>query len=327
MSFLRLTGDPKVDVAKLRNWIAVSSAPPVVIETSGSTGHPKRVVLSREAVLSSAMASALRIGTGRWWLTLPSSYVAGMMVIVRSLLTGQDPLLGSRRSGYIEADYVSLVPTQLHRLMATPSTLTNLKAVLVGGGPIDPGLRARAEAEGIRLVATYGSSETSGGCVYDGVSLAGAQVRIGDDERIQVRGPMLFDRYDRDPALTAKVLVDGWFQTADLGRFENGLLTVLGRADDVVISGGVKVPAAAVAARLNEHPSIEQVEVVGAPHEEWGEVVVAFVVGAMSRDEARDWVGEVHPREWAPFEVFELEALPLLANGKVDRQALRDMIE
>ena len=327
MSFLQLTGDALTDVARLRNWIAVSSAPPVVIETSGSTGRPKRVVLPREAVLASAIGTALRIGSGRWWLTLPSSYVAGMMVIVRALLAGQDPLLGTRRSGHVEADYVSLVPTQLHRLMATPDTLRGFKAVLVGGGPIDPALRARAEAEGIRVVATYGSSETSGGCVYDGVALAGAEIRIGEDERVAVRGPMLFQGYDRDPELTRATLVDGWFLTSDLGRFVNGQLSVTGRVDDMVITGGVKVPVAAVAARLREHPSIDQVDVVGVPHEEWGQVVVAFVVGSISRDEARDWVSEVHPREWAPFEVFELDGLPLLANGKVDRRQLREMVE
>ena len=326
MSFLQLTGDAATDVARLRNWFAVASAPPVVIETSGSTGRPKRVVLEREAVLASAMATALRVGSGRWWLTVPSSYVAGMMVIVRSLLAGQDPLLGTRRSGHVEADYVSLVPTQLHRLMATtPATLTGFKAVLVGGGPLDPALRARAEAEGVRIVATYGMSETSGGCVYDGVPLGGAQVRISDDQRISLRGPMLFDHYDRDPTLTSASMVDGWFVTADMGTFENGLLKVLGRMDDMVISGGLKVPTAVVAARLLEHPAVDQVEVIGVPNDEWGEVVLALVVGSISRAEARDWVAEVHPRPWAPYEVYHVEKFPLLPNGKVDRRGLREL--
>jgi len=326
VSFLRLTGDARTDVVKLRSWLAVSSAPPVLIETSGSSGQPKRVVLSRDAVLASARGTAARIGTGQWWLTLPSSYVAGMMVVVRSLLAGHDPLLGTRRSGHVEAQYVSLVPTQLHRLLGTqPEMLKSFEAVLLGGGPIDPALRTRAEGAGVHIVASYGSSETSGGCVYDGLPLDGVFLRIQPDGRIAIASQSLFDRYEGDPALTAATLVDGWYLTSDLGLIENGRLRVLGRIDDVVISGGVKVPTPAVAARLLEHPAVEQVEVLGVPDEEWGQVVVAFVIGSITRDEARDWVSAVHPRAWAPYEICLTEEFPLLANGKVDRQRLRGL--
>ena len=326
MSFLRLTGDARTDVVRLRSWLAVSAAPPVIIETSGSTGRPKRVVLSRDAVLASATATAARIGSGQWWLTLPSSYVAGMMVIVRSLLAGQDPLLGSRRSGHIDAQYVSLVPTQLHRLLDTdPHLLKGFHTVLLGGGPIDPALRTRADEAGVHVVASYGSSETSGGCVYDGLPLDGVLLRIQPDSRIAIASRTLFDRYDGDPELTAATVVDGWFLTSDLGRIENGRLQVVGRTDDVVISGGVNVPTPAVAARLREHPAVQQVEVIGVPHEEWGQVVVAFVIGSLTREEARDWVSAVHPREWAPYELYQVEEFPLLDNGKVDRQRLRGL--
>ena len=326
MSFLRLTGDARTDVVRLRSWLAVSAAPPVILETSGSTGRPKRVVLSRDAVLASATATAARIGSGQWWLTLPSSYVAGMMVIVRSLLAGQDPLLGSRRSGHIDAQYVSLVPTQLHRLLDTdPHLLKGFHTVLLGGGPIDPALRTRADEAGVHVVASYGSSETSGGCVYDGLPLDGVHLRIEPDGRIAIASPALFDRYDGDPALTAKTLVGGWFLTSDYGKIVNGRLQVTGRTDDVVISGGVNVPTPAVAARLREHPLVDQVEVLGVPHDEWGQAVVAFVVGSITRDDARAWVSEVHPREWAPYEVFLTHEIPLLPNGKVDRQRLRGM--
>lgn len=326
--FLRLTGDPRQDVARLRNWLAVSSAPPVLIETSGSTGEPKRVVLSREAVTASATATAFRLGTGRWWLALPSSYVAGMMVIVRSLMAGKDPLLGGRRTDNVEADYTSLVPTQLRRLLdKDPAHLRSFQTVLVGGGPIDPELRAQALAARVNIVATYGASETAGGCVYDGRALPGSQFRIDEDSRIALRGPMLFDHYHGDDALTAEVLVDGWFLTSDYGRVVDGLLEVQGRIDDVAISGGVKVPLPAVRRRLLEHPDVEQVEVIGVPHEEWGEAVVALVVGQISRDAARDWVAEVHPREWAPYEVWTLDEFPLLDNGKVDRRRLRGLFE
>ena len=196
--------------------------------------------------------------------------------------------------------------------------------MLLGGGPIDATLRARATDAGVRVVATYGSAETAGGCVYDGLPLDGVAVAIGANGRIRIGGPTLFDGYDGDPALTADVLVDGWFLTADAGRFdEDGRLQVLGRLDDMVISGGVKVPTGIVAARLREHPAITAVDVGRLADDEWGERVVAWVVGDLSLDEARDWVAELHPRSWAPRELRVLDEMPMLRNGKVDRRALR----
>jgi len=331
--FLRPTGPAAEVVAAVRSWLAADCPDPLLIETSGSTGAPKRVVLSRSAVLASASATHDRLGgPGRWVLALPPSYVAGLQVVVRSLLAGFDPLLGLEAAGLDEVGdsghpvYASLVPTQLRRLLeAEPAQLRRFDAVLLGGGPIDPELRRRAEAAGVRIVATYGSSETAGGCVYDGVPLDGVDVRIGQDGRIALRGPMLFDGYDGDPELTAATLVDGWFLTSDLGSWDDERLVVLGRMDDVVISGGVNVPTPAVARRLLEHPDVRAAEVIGIPDDEWGQRVVAFVVGRIGRDEARDWVAAVHPRAWAPHEVLLTEELPLLANGKVDRVRLQGL--
>ena len=122
------------------------------------------------------------------------------------------------------------------------------------------------------------------------------------------------------------MLVDGWFLTSDAGRLdEDGRLHVLGRVDDVVVSGGVNVPAPAVAARLREHPDVVAAEVLGVPDEEWGNRLVAFVVGAVSLDEARAWVGETHARSWAPRQVVVLDEIPLLPNGKPDRLTLRGL--
>ena len=337
MSLLRPAADPSVAVTQLRRWLEDDEPEPLLIETSGSTGQPKRVVLTRDAVLASAAASGRRLGaTGRWLLALPPTYVAGVQVIVRSLLAGHDPVMVGdldRLAVVVEdADddtplFVSLVPTQLHRALAETeqaSALARCHTVLLGGGPIDPGLRSRAEDHGIRVVATYGASETAGGCVYDGLPLDGVAVTIAADARIRMAGPTLFSGYDGDPALTASTLVDGWFLTSDAGRIdEDGRLHVLGRVDDVVISGGVKVPIPAVAARLREHPAVEQVEVVGVVDDEWGQRLVAYVVGGGSDAELRDWVGEVHPRSWAPRELVHVDSLPLLPNGKVDRVALR----
>jgi O-succinylbenzoic acid--CoA ligase len=334
VSFLRPTGPAADVVAALSTWLAAPDEPePLVVETSGSTGRPKRVVLSRRAVLASVHASERRLGTsGRWLLALPPSYVAGVQVICRSLVAGHPPVLVEDHGSWVDAvragaSLTSLVPTQLRRLLEddeSVAALRSLDVVLLGGGPVEPALRARAEAAGVRIVATYGSAETAGGCVYDGHALDGVGLALGVDGRIRISGPTLFERYDGDPELTREVLVDGWFLTADAGSLdEDGRLRVLGRLDDVVVSGGVNVPTPAVAARLREHPGVREAEVVGVRDEEWGHRVVAYVVGEVSLADARDWVAERHPRAWAPREVVVLDALPLLPNGKVDRLALR----
>ena len=325
----------------LRAWLAAPAEPePLVVETSGSTGTPKRVLLSRRAVLASVSATERRLGgSGPWVLAVPSTYVAGLQVICRSLVAGHDPVLAEEHPTLVAAlgaasatnPFLSLVPTQLHRLLDDPTSVAALReahTILLGGGPIDPALRGRAAEEGLRVVATYGSAETAGGCVYDGYPLEGVELEVDVDGRIRISGPSLFDGYDGDPELTAQVLVDGWFLTSDAGRLdEDGRLHVLGRLDDVVVSGGVNVPLPAVAARLRAHPSLAAAEVVGVPDEEWGQRVVAFVVTTrpVSLLEVRDWVSGAHPRSWAPQALVPLDALPVLDNGKVDRMALKEL--
>ena len=326
-------------IVRVEAWLAAADPTPWVVETSGSTGRPKRVVLTREAMLASAAASARRVGGpagsggGRWLLALPSSYVAGLNVIVRSLVAGHAPVVlgDSFAESARGCDFVSLVPTQLHRLLSSDAAvLKGFHTVLLGGGPIDPALRARAEAAGVHVVATYGSAETCGGCVYDGLPLDGVALALGgppgEPSRIRLGGPTLFSGYADDPALTAEVLVDGWFLTSDAGRLdEDGRLQVLGRLDDVVVTGGVNVSAPAVAARLRQHPLVSEAEVLGVPDEEWGNRLVAFVVGTPSLVELRDWVAEERPRAWAPRQLVVLDAMPMLANGKPDRLTLRSL--
>ena len=312
-------------VATLRAWLDGPDDARLVVETSGSTGAPKRVLLSRAAVLASVAATERRLGaSGRWVLALPPSYVAGVQVICRSLVAGYEPVTEWPAE---EPWFTSLVPTRLHRLLESPEDLAALRTahtILLGGGPIAPALRARAVDEGLRVVATYGSAETAGGCVYDGLPLDGVALAIGTDGRIRIAGPTLFDGYDGDPGLTARTLVDGWFLTSDAGRLdEDGRLTVLGRVDDMVVSGGVNVPAPTVAARLRRHPAVVDAEVLGVPDLEWGQRLVAFVVGTgVDLAEVRDWVGQEHPRSWAPRQGVVLDEIPRLGNGKPDRVAL-----
>lgn len=320
----------------MSTWLRGTDEEALIVETSGSTGRPKRVRLSRHAVRASIAGTERRLGgAGRWLLALPATYVAGLQVIARSLAAGAEPVLLEEHASLAEAvathrpEFVSLVPTQLHRLLDDPAqgeALRSFTTVLLGGGPIDPALRARAEAQGVRVVATYGSAETAGGCVYDGVALDGVALALEVDGRLRIAGPTLFDGYDGDPALSAEVLVDGWFRTADAARIdEDGRLHVLGRLDDMVISGGVNVPAPRVAQRLREHPDVTDAEVLGVPDQEWGQRLVAFVVGTADLASLRDWVAQVHPRSWAPRQIVGLDALPLLDNGKPDRVTLRSL--
>ncbi|TIC80106.1 AMP-binding protein [Nocardioides sp. GY 10127] len=350
---------PAEVVDALEAWLAPAGDPgahpePLVVTTSGSTGVPKRVRLSRRAVLASAAASARRVGAaGPWLLTLPAGYVAGLNVIARSLLAGHRPVIADEHPSFAaaahalvaahpDADrFVSLVPTQLHRMLdGSPEHATDVEAlrsfhtVLLGGGPVDAALRARAAAAGVRVVATYGSAETCGGCVYDGVPLDGTGLALGTDGRVRLSGPTLFDGYETpagtlDEQLTAGSLVDGWFLTSDAGRLDDdGRLQVLGRLDDVVVTGGVNVPAPAVAAVLRATAGVRQAEVVGVPDEEWGNALVALVVPTDAGhppdlERLRAAVAAERPRSWAPRRLVLLEDLPLLANGKPDRLALQ----
>jgi O-succinylbenzoic acid--CoA ligase len=316
----------------LRSWDAAHNPPPLVVETSGSTGRPKRVVLSRAAMRASADATHERLGgPGQWLLTLPATYVAGLQVLFRSVRAGTAPVTADRigdAAQQMTGDrrYVSLVPTQLHRALASSlETLTGFDTVLVGGARLDPELRRTAEEAGVRVVSTYGMSETCGGCVYDGRPLDGVEVSTTTDTgRVAIRGSVLFDGYDGEPDLTAQVLSDGWFLTSDLGRVdEDGRLRVDGRVDDVVVSGGVNVPADAVARELRSHPGVGGAEVVGVPDDEWGQLVVAVAETDLTLEQLRDRVAERLPRSFAPRRLVRVSALPLLPNGKLDRLAVQ----
>lgn len=321
----------------------------LVVQTSGSTGVAKSVVLSVRALRASAQATEDRLGgPGQWVLALPAQYVAGLQVIVRSALAGTpvvhlDPGGGPR--AVVEAvelldsprRYLSVVPTQLHRWLGgddqeAAAALAELDAVLVGGAPAGSRLLARARAAGLRVVTTYGMSETCGGCVYDGVPLDGVAVALGASGHLRVAGPVLFDGYDDRPDLTAQVLRDGWLHTPDLGELDaDGRLVVLGRADDVVMSGGVNVPLRAVEERLADLPGVEDVVVAARTDPEWGTRVVAVVVSSSPAavpelEAVRDHVSAVHPRAWAPREVLAVDALPLLSSGKVDRRRLAEQL-
>lgn len=308
----------------------------VVIVTSGSTGLPKGVELSAAALLASARASLDRIGARpgeRWLCCLPPSHVAGIQVLVRSLVSGTVPVVTDRLDAGVVAScgcaHVSLVPTQLRRLIDTGVGLAPFGTILLGGAGAPGRLLDEAAAAGGRVVTTYGMTETCGGCVYDGMPLAGVRVETGQDGRIRIAGPVLFTRYRGQPALTREVLADGWFTTSDLGSAgPSGRLVIRGRADDVIITGGENVVAAEVAAVLESHPAVRSAAVIGRPDDEWGERVTAVVVPADPAEPPdlgvlRAHVRMVLPPSAVPRELMLIKEMPLLPSGKPDLQALR----
>jgi O-succinylbenzoic acid--CoA ligase len=304
----------------------------VIIGTSGSTGEPKGVELSAAALLHSARASLARLGAQpgqRWLCCLPVTHVAGLQVLVRSLVSGTEPAVAPVTGLLTEAGsgcaHVSVVPAQLARLMDDPAgaaALAALSSVLVGGAAAGPGLLERARAAGVRAVTTYGMSETCGGCVYDGVPLDGVSVRAGGDGLLRISGPVLMNRYRGGPDLT------GEFVTSDLGVVADGRVVVRGRADDVINTGGHKVVPGEVAAVLATCPGVREVVVVGRPDTEWGERVTAVVVPADPSDPPTLELLRTHvrtrlPRYASPSELVLTEAIAVLPSGKPDLASLK----
>jgi O-succinylbenzoic acid--CoA ligase len=347
-----LHGGPAVLPTDPGATIAVPAEPDpgtaVVIATSGSGGEPKLVQLPAPALRASAAATADRLGgPGHWLLALPASHVAGVQVVVRSLLAGFEPVVQDLRGGFRPAGfaaataelgtsgrrYTSLVPTQLARVLdaggAALEALRGYHAVLVGGAALDERLRARAIAAGARVVATYGMSETAGGCVYDGSPLDGVRVRLDVDGGIRLGGPTLASGYLGRPKLTAAAFTDGWFRTGDHGRWQDGRLEVLGRLDDMIITGGEKVAPAAVERILLSQPGVRAACAVGLPDPEWGQVVAAAVVtdpGTVADpDRWSDAVRAALGRAARPRRLRTLPEIPLLGIGKPDRSAVAEL--
>ena len=379
----------RVQADLARRVCRVPSRTDLVLRTSGSTtGTGRLIAMSAAALVASARATHDHLGgPGTWVLPLPAHHVAGLQILIRSLLAGTAPVVVDTSTGFSPtalADalrsarsvtgptagsttrlYVSLVPTQLVRVLRDPTAgraLAEADAVLLGGAAADPSLLARARRAGITVVTTYGMSETGGGCVYDGRPLDGVELAIQDPDadgagRILVSGPVLAEGYLRDPdeadpdpdgtgraregfrhTGAGRVLI-----TSDRGRLRpDGRLEVLGRLDDVIVTGGVKVEPRHVEEALTGLETVAEACVVGLPDEQWGSVVVAAVVcelatgqegsgssdgrsrpdGAALREAIRDRLDGAH----TPKRIVILEALPLRPSGKVDRRAVARLL-
>jgi O-succinylbenzoic acid--CoA ligase len=337
-------GDRRSTLSALRVGEPVDDDIALVVTTSGTTGAPKGAMLTAAALTASAAATHDRLGgPGRWLLALPPYHIAGVQVLVRSLLAATVPVEVDVSTGFDINElpsaveelgsgrrYTALVATQLAKALtnqASTAALAELDAVLVGGGPAPRPVLHAATRAGIAVVRTYGMSETAGGCVYDGVPLEGVKVRVDPDGRITIGGPTLATGY-RNPPDPDPFAEPGWFRTDDIGAVDDsGVLTVLGRADEAISTGGLTVLPQPVEAALRTHPAVADCAVFGRADERLGQrVVVAVVVtdgcAAPSLDALRTHVMRTLDRTAAPRELHIVDALPLRGIGKVDRQAL-----
>jgi len=350
---------PLGEPGPLRLTVIDDDAALVHLPTSGSTGTPRLVQLSRGAVLASARASAQNLGWephDRWLLCLPLSHAGGLSIVIRSLLARRAVLLFEPGPGGMlaridelsrvaaRATLISLVPSVLAALLDAGFVATNrLRAVLVGGAGCAPELAARARAAGLPLLTSYGLTETGSqvvtrryaerfeplptrdGVVSSGHPLPGVELRLTGGS-IALRSPALFSGYlgDPAPALDAQ----GWLTTNDRGELgPDGELYVRGRTDDVIVTGGENVDPLEVEAALTSLPQIVAACVFGAPSARFGEVVTALLVSADAAlgDPARlaTLLGDRLARHKLPRRALLVDALPLTASGKLDRRACK----
>ncbi|NQX26253.1 AMP-binding protein [Microbacteriaceae bacterium VKM Ac-2854] len=343
---------PAVRVASDPLTSTVARRIALVVETSGSSGEPKRVALSSTALLTSAAATEAALGgPGQWLLCLPTHYIAGAQVLVRSITAGTDPVVLPaghfdaaafvRAARGLDGDrrYVSLVPVQLARLLdlaeadaASAAVLRRFDGVLVGGQATPLPLRERAAALGVTVRLSYGSSETAGGCVYDGIPIGSTRVRI-DAGQVLLGGEVLAEGYlDADYALDVERTANAfpeehgerWYRTGDAGGFEAGTVSISGRMDRVIISGGEKVSLDAVERVVRELGATDAVA-VRAADPQWGEVPVVFSASALELAALRGAVAERLGRAAAPSAAVRRE-IPLLESGKPDRRALERLL-
>jgi O-succinylbenzoic acid--CoA ligase len=307
----------------------------LVVATTGSTGIAKEVGLTAAALIASAQASNKYLGASvgdTWSLLLPTTHVAGINVLIRCLKLNTEAVdLRKHQGEYPQVDFTSVVPTHLFRALNGDAHLlkhlVDAKAVLVGGAALPDALREKAAAAGINIVTTYGMTETSGGCVYNGQVLDGVEVKTMEDDRIAISGPVLAKSYLNDESLWNEQMQDGWFLTSDFGRIEGGKLIVEGRVDDVLIVGGVNLSIAAIERFVqNRYPALT-FAAFGVKDAQWGDSLHLAIAGDVLADETKitEFLIEGFGPEAKPRGFLSIPELPLIGIGKVDRKKLAQL--
>ena len=298
----------------------------LLVATSGSTGTPKEIGITSAALLASANASNKYLGAVRgntWSLLLPLTHIAGINVLVRAMQLETAPIdLRNHVGEYPHADFTAIVPTQLFNALNENSDLLahlkGAKAVLVGGAALSQELRAQGIAAGINIVTTYGMSETSGGCVYNAEPLDGVAIELTENGQIKISGPVLADVKKEN----------GWFVTQDLGKIVDGKLQVIGRVDDVIISGGENISLRAVESEINKKFPNLQVAAFATSDSKWGQVlhVAAQTNDESIKEQIMNLVAQSIGNYAKPKSIVLVDKLPLIGVGKVDRISLAKLV-
>jgi len=296
-------------------------APTFIVSTTGSTGVIKRVQISTSAIAKSAEQSNKALGAKSgevWSLLLPTDHIAGINVLARAVLLGTN-VVGVDAP----ADYSAIVPTQLHKALNGDTKLLahlkNCKAVLVGGAALPQQLLEEAISNGIKVVTTYGMSETSGGCVYNNLPLDGVRVALTDTGLIKISGSILAFGYEDNQELWHKNFDGEWFVTSDLGEIKAGKVFVIGRADDVIISGGENISLAAVESLLSASFPDVNFLATSIPDLLWGAKLCLVSDKSISQDEIAELLLNKFGKAAVPKEFITLSEIPLIGIGKPDR--------
>lgn len=307
----------------------------IVISTTGSSGNPKSVGISSSALLASTKASNQFLGAqlgNVWSLLLPLTHIAGINVLVRALELGTDAIdLRNFNGEFPKADFTAIVPTQLFRALNGEDNLLRhlqgAKAVLVGGAHLSSELHLKAIDAGINVVTTYGMTETTGGCVYNGSPLAGVEISITPENLVAVKGSVLAKGYIGAETLWESQFIDGWFHSTDIGRIENDKLIVEGRSDDVIISGGENISLSALEDALHQNFPNKSFAAFSVDDSQWGAALHVAISGdgSPSQNEVSDYLVQQFGSHAKPKGFLFLPELPLIGIGKVDRNKLAEL--
>jgi len=332
-----LVGDgPAISLTSIAST-HVPSRIALVVSTSGSTASAKEVGLSAGAILASAKSTNtyLNASSGQVWsLLLPLTHIAGLNVLVRSLELGTTPLDLREHSGkYPYSDFTAIVPTQLYRALNGDSDLLehllSAKAVLVGGAALDAKLREQANTAGIKVIESYGMTETCGGCVYDGMPLANTQIEINEAGLIRISTGSLATTYVNDADGWNNLVRDGFFQTSDMGELRDGKLIITGRSDDVIITGGENISLTQVEKIIHETFTGVQCAAFAIADTQWGQALHLAIAGPVQPDQSaiNEYLSS-HISMAAKIKKFiYVDELPRTALDKIDRPKLTAMAQ
>ena len=313
----------------------------LVVATSGSTGTPKGAMLTTANLISSADATHQSLGgPGQWLLAMPAAYIAGIQVLVRSMVAGVEPAYIDLSRGFDVAEfaaraheladtgdrcYTAMTPMQLAKATSSLQGIDALRrftAILIGGAATNPRLLDSARKLRINAITTYGASETAGGCVYNGVPIPGAKVKVASG-RIYLGGPMVARGYRN---LDSDDFADGWFRTSDAGSLVDATLQVQGRIDNTIDSGGLKLHPEVLEQFMLRIDGVTSACVVGVPDARLGQRISAAYTGSATIAELLEAFDEL-PRWQVPKELKPVPSLPMLGPGKVDREAVTQLFE